>query len=530
MKTSRYTVVPGSAPQFHPPPVERTAFRDALPIYRLRFQSARTLPALVCAALLSTVLVSSPAAQPVDAEDGPAPPTALRSGIEIEHFAVAAPMSVRIERDPVGGNLHYITFDGDVYEIRVEESGEPRSVKIATAEDHGIIRLQGMAFLDSTLYLTGNIPVNDAKGTRGRLVRGTLDGEDNDDGARTWSTVFMTEEIGSTKTTFDHGFNGLTVSPDGAYLFVNSGARTDHGEIQDNDGEYPGARDEPLTAGVLRIPADARDLLLPNDLDKLTDEGYLFARGIRNGFDLAFAPNGHLFLVSNSGDYDHPEDMFWIREGHHYGYPWVMGGIDNPQQYPNFDPDPEKDPFLNPYSHAYSVGYFENDPTFPQRPDDLVITPSVANIGPDANFYRDPETGVVRKGDETGVAVGTFTAHRSPLGLVFDHDDELGAGLRGDGLMLSWTDGERSSLMGRISKLGSDLMHLELFYSPSFDNYIVQSTRIVEGFNGPTDAELVGNILYVIEYGGSSANIWKLTLPAASGAGVSSRADPRSGE
>lgn len=451
----------------------------------------------------------SSAAQPTD-PDTPDHPTPLRSDIKIEYFAEAAPKSIRIARDPVSGNLHYITFDGEVFEIQ-NADGEPRSVQIASAVDHGIIRLQGMVFFDSTLFLAGNVPVNNAKGTKGRLMRGTLD----DDGRRSWSTVFMTEEIGSTKTTFDHGFNGLTVSPDGKYLYVNSGARTDHGEIQDNDGTYPGARDEPLTAAVLRIPASAHDLLLPNDLDELTENGYLFARGIRNGFDLAFAPNGHLFIVSNSGDYDHPEDMFWLREGHHYGFPWIMGGVENPQQYPDFDPDPEKDPFLNPYSHAYSVGYFHNDPTFPQRPADLVITPSVANIGPDANYYRDRATGAIMKGDETGVAVATFTPHRSPLGLVFDIDAVLGGDLGGDGLMLSWTNGERSSLMGRVSNLGADLIHLKLFYSPDLDNYIVQSTRIAEGFNGPADAELVGNVLYVIEYGGSNANIWKLTLPGA---------------
>lgn len=438
-------------------------------------------------------------------------PSALRPDIRIEHVATVAPKSIRLARDPVSENLHYTTLDGEVFELHMDGDGEPTSVLVADVKDHGIVRLQGMVFVGPTLYLAGNVPVNDGKGTKGRVMAGTL----NQEGTRVWSTVFSTDEIGSTKTTFDHGFNGLTASPDGRYLFINSGARTDHGEIQDNDGAYPGARDEPLTAAVLRIPAGERDLLLRNDLDELTENGYLFARGIRNGFDLAHAPNGHLFIVSNSGDYDHPEDMFWLREGHHYGYPWIMGGIENPQQYPDFKPDPEKDPFLNPYSHAYSVGYFGNDPAFPKRPPDLVITPAVANIGPDANTFRDPISGTIRDGDEAGVAVGTFTAHRSPLGLVFDVDSLLGADLTGDGFMLSWTNGAQSTLMGRLSRRGSDLMHLKLFHSPAFDNYIVQATRIAEGFNGPTDVELVDHILYVIEYGGSSANLWKLMLPAA---------------
>lgn len=114
---------------------------------------------------------------------------------------------------------------------------------------------------------------------------------------------------------------------------------TDHGEVQDNDGEYPGSRDEPLTAVIFKVPTDANGLTLPNDADALATGGYVFAEGIRNCYDLAFAPNGHLFCVSNSSDYDHPEDMFWLRQGRHYGFPWVMGNLDNPQQFPDFDPD-----------------------------------------------------------------------------------------------------------------------------------------------------------------------------------------------
>lgn len=440
----------------------------------------------------------------------PSAPTALRDDIHIEYFADVAPHSIRIERDPVSGRLHYITFEGDLYEMRPTDDGPPVSVRIATAEDHGITRLQGMEFIDSTLFLIGNAEANEGRGTKGVGMRGRL----FPDGSRTWSTMFVTEEFGTTQTTFDHGFNATIASPDLRFLFINSGARTDHGEVQDNNGHYPEARDGPLNTAIFRIPVDARDLYLPDDLEELTARGYHFARGIRNAYDMAFSPRGHLFAVSNSGDYDHPEDMFWVREGHHYGFPWVMGGIENPQQYPDFQPDPEKDPFINPYSHAYNVQYLRNDPTFPKRPPDLKITPAVANIGPDANYFRDRADGRVKKGDKVGVALGTFTAHRSPLGLVFDVDSVLAPGLKGDGFVLSWTNGERSALMGRLSKLGSDLMHLKLFYSPSFDNYIVQSTRIVEGFNGPTDAELVDNVLYVIEYGGSGSVVWKITLPA----------------
>jgi hypothetical protein len=57
-------------------------------------------------------------------------------------------------------------------------------------------------------------------------------------------------------------------------------------------------------------------------------------------------------------------------------------------------------------------------------------------------------------------------------------------------------------------------MHLDLRYDEKSDNYFVRSTRIVEGFDGPTDAVLIGNDVYVIENSNEDAHIWKITLPA----------------
>ena len=436
-------------------------------------------------------------------------PTALRDDIQISHYMAIGPDAVRLLIDPVSKSFYYTTFSGDVIRIAVDFAGNRYLVKEYTAADHGITRLQGASFLDSTLFLVGNISVNRGKGTKGIMMKGKL----NRDGKRDWSLGFITEDVGSTKTIFDHGFNGTVISPDKKYIFVNSGARTDHGEVQDNDGEYPGSRDEALTACVLRIPVNVEALYLPNDREFLVKNGYLFAEGIRNAYDLAFSPEGHLFAVSNSGDYDHPEDMFWLREGRHYGFPWVMGMVDNPQQNKDWQPDPKTDPFINPFSHAWRVRYFRNDPTFPKRPKNP-FTSSVLNLGPDANEYRDRKTGKVMDADTTGVLVGTFTPHRSPLGLFFDLDGVLIDEFNKDGFMLSWTYGKTSVLMRPFTMQGADLMHLDLEYDQKADNYRVHCHRIVEGFEGPTDAVMVGNDVYVIENSNDDAHIWKITLPA----------------
>ena len=60
---------------------------------------------------------------------------------------------------------------------------------------------------------------------------------------------------------------------------------------------------------------------------------------------------------------------------------------------------------------------------------------------------------------------------------------------------------------------GADLLHLHMTYDPVSNNYFVQTERIVEGFNEAVDAVLVDNVAYIIEYGGTRGNIWKIVFP-----------------
>lgn len=437
-------------------------------------------------------------------------PVALRPDIKVEKFFSVGPKAVRLLVQPGTGTFFYTNFDGGVYRIS-NKSGSLSSEGILTAADHGISRLQGAVFAGNNLFLCGNINVNNGKGTQGRMVRYKI----SQIGKPEMAVVFNTVEYGTNATTFDHGWNALEVSPDGKYIYVNTGARTDHGEVQDNKGAYPNARDNALTAKIFRFPADTRDLELQNDLIKLKAAGYIYAEGIRNAYDIAFDGSGNLFAVVNSSDYDHNEDMFWIRQGRHYGFPWVMSGIENPQQYPDWQPDPASDPFIPRSAHAWSVKYFRNDPGFPKIPEGVKFTRAVQNLGPDANEYRG-HSGKILDGDLTGVTTSTFTPHSSPLGLVFDNKRVLSDEFRGDGFVLRNTLGSRSSLMKPFTNQGRDLLHLKMSYDEATDNYFVKTTRIVDSFNSPTDAVLVGNSLYIIEYGAREGSIWKITLPAGS--------------
>ena len=438
-------------------------------------------------------------------------PTALRPDITITHVMKIGPQGVRILHNPVTNDFWYTTFDGNVFRIRNINGKEPTAVQVLSTKDHGITQLQGSVFLGNSIFLCGNVPDTASKKTKGRMVRVYF----NDTAVSQMKVVFNTVEYPANKTIFDHGWNALELSPDEKYIYVNSGARTDHGEVQDNGGLFPNTRDISLTSKIFRFPTNAEDLVLNDDYAKLKSEGYIYSEGIRNAYDMAFDGGGNLFAVSNSCDYDMAEDMFWLRQGHHYGFPWVMGGIENPQQFPDWKPDPATDPFINKFSHSWEVKYFHNDPTFPKIPAGLKFSPGVQNVGPDANDYRG-HTGKVLDGDQTGVTVSTFTAHSSPLGLFFDKKKVFANDLKGDGFVIRYSKGATAPMMLPFTKEGEDLLHLHLTYDSATDNYFVKTTRIVEGFNQPTDAVLVGNDVYVIEYGGNGGNIWKLTFPTDS--------------
>ncbi|MEM1084764.1 MAG: hypothetical protein AAGI48_11700 [Verrucomicrobiota bacterium] len=414
--------------------------------------------------------------------------------------------AIRMEVNPVDGSVFYVRSDGDIYELNPDTGSQTRMVEAA---DHGVVNPWGMAIgPDGTIYLVGWEWVS-SDGILGLVQKG-VPGESG----YVWSRMATSMKYGKSPS-FNHRFNAAIVTPDGQHLLVNSGSRTDHGEIQDGYGFVPaGSRETGLTAVILKIPTSASGLTLPDDRASLTASGYLFAEGLRNNFDLAYAPNGDLFGVENSGDIDLPEELNWLREGHHYGFPWRMGSEDNPQQFPGYDPDEDK--LLNPGYTAVIQGLYVNDPTFPPAP--AVMTDPIINLGPDADKFRDAADGLVKDASDLGVGLATFTSHRSPLGLCFDSEKVLSPEYRGDGFTLSWTSGNPNSSTGTGPFLdeSEDLLHLDLEKAADGSGYVTRATTIATGFSGPIDSVMIGNEIIVMEWSGSRG-IWKITLPTGEG-------------
>lgn len=455
---------------------------------------------LLAALLVVGALCIAGGAGPARAE-----PRSLRAGVQVARLldtSAGGSTTIRLASDPTDRTLYYLKRAGDMYRVDLATG---TATLAYTDADHGMRNLQGFAIgPDGTMYLVNN---EDMPGTttRATIVKGVKQAG----GERVWSILARTAAYPRSATAYDHRFNAIAVHPNGKYIYVNSGSRTDHGEVQSAGGLYPGVREVGLTACILRLPAAGRDIDLANDRAALQAKGYLFAEGTRNTFDLAFAPNGDLFGADNGPGRDDPEELNWLRLGRHYGFPWRMGGNDNPQQFPDYRP--EDDLLLNPLSYAVAQGDYRNDPSFPPPPGRGLVEP-IRNLGPGADKYRDPLDGAVKDAAAEGVPFATFTAHRSPLGLVFDRARILKPLYRGDGFVLSWTRGDPHGdrIAGPFKDASEDLLHLDLRKDGA--TYTTRASRIVAGFNQPLDAELIGNTIYVLEYGGEQA-IWRIVMP-----------------
>jgi glucose/arabinose dehydrogenase len=444
----------------------------------------------------TTMLAPEPTEQAATASPAADGPVALRDDITIRKLLETGGGFIRLARDPLSGEILYLNSEGKVFRLDLDAAGGAKGTPVYDLDDiGGASSTTGMAFgPDGALYIVGN-EVEETM-TRAIIRKGVPDGA----GGRTWTTFASTVPYPRSNTQYDHMVNGIVVSPDGKELFVNSGSRTEHGEVQTNNGAFPDLREVPLTSAIFRLPADGSEITLPDDEAALKTEGYLYADGVRNGYDLAFAPNGDLFATENGPDADLPDELNWIREGHHYGFPWRFGVEENPQTRPDYDPATDRrlsDDFV-----AVDQGLYANDPEFPPAP--MAFTDPVINRGPDADQYRDLE-GRQQDASDQGQTLATFTPHRSPLGLSFDVDGALGGDWKGDGFVLSW-----GAAGGSLSDHGEDLLHLDLVKAD--DGYQATVTQIVRGFERPIDSVLIGKTLYVLEYGGKGG-IWEVTLP-----------------
>ena len=479
---------------------------------KLGLISIRRWPALgrVVLALIWLVGCEGPAPIPLGPTDPTFPtartevrpiaagPVLLRNDIVLRKVLELGVGHIRLALNPADGQMYVLNPATGISRVTVGGSASVEPViPLTDIVTDGVP--SGLAFgPDGAMYVVANRVVKRLK-TQALIRRGTLTA-----GQWTWETFAATEPYPLSATPFDHLFNGIVVSADGRWVYVNSGSRTDHGEVENNSYNFPDAREVALTAKIFRLPAGETNLVLPADEAALTARGYIFASGIRNAYDPAFAPNGDLFAGDNGPDADYPDELNWLRAGLHYGFPWRFGNFDNPQQFPTYDSRDDKR--LSQDFTAVRTGTYRIDYSFPPAPS--TFTDPVQNLGPDAALYR-ADDGRERNAAAESQPIYTFTPHRSPLGLVFATAAQFPSDLRGDdatvsAFILSW-----GAAGGTLSDVGQDLLHLRL--TKTGDNYQAVTTQIAREFQNPIDAVLIENRLYVLDFSGNGA-VWELTF------------------
>ena len=475
---------------------------------------SRSLRRLAAFAALATAL----AGQPLGAE-----PVPLGPDVSIRRLMTVGGNGVRLVTNPLDGSLYYLKGTGEIYRLTINlGTNTSTSTLLYTTSDHGLLSTIGFTIgPDGTIYVMGNQDVLESKTSRMRLVKGVLPAA----GPRTWSILAETVAYPRSATAYDHAFAGLLVTADGQFILVTSGSRTDHGEVESNAGSFPDTREVPLTAVVLKLPINAAGTItLQNDKAWLIANNYLFAEGVRNTFDLAYGPNGDIFGTDNGPDADYPEEINWLREGGHFGFPWRLGGLDNRTRFAgyNYASDTLWNPNWWSYGRVLHEGkrFYDYDPEFPSPPP--VMLEAIQNLGPDADSIRGPDDRTVRDAQSTGFAMHSITPHRAPLGIVFDTARALGGSYSGDGFFLSWTAGNAAgdSYNGPFLDASQDLVQLDnLARTADGQNYTANFRKVVSGFQNPIDAAVLQDKVYVLEYGAPNG-IYELTFRRSTPASI----------
>lgn len=206
---------------------------------------------------------------------------AVPAGFAVRLYYAGLTRPASLAYDP-RGRLFVATQGGDIAVLEDQGGRGVRMRDFAT----GFNQPLGLAFRGREVYVS----------SRGRVT--ALRDEDDDGVADSRRDILTGLPSGR------HQNNGLAFGPDGR-LYVTSGSAT-------NAGPEP----SDLNATILRLNPDGSGL-------------EIFARGLRNPYDLAFTSGGDLFATDNGADppafLAAPDELNLIKEGGHYGYPQYAG-------------------------------------------------------------------------------------------------------------------------------------------------------------------------------------------------------------
>lgn len=393
------------------------------------------------------------------------------------------------------GNLVYSNLDGDIFEV-----ANGSSQFMYTAGHHKLPYVSHMEVMGDYMYLCGSVVQPDGNKMVGYVMEGQLS-------TRTWRVLAQSEPYFLGRSFNDHRFSSLLIGPNRAYVYVHSGSRTNSGEVHELDGvpATEGLRWEAIRGKLFKLSTQEDiPIYIPNDSTLLEESGLVHVEGLRHLFAMAWGTDGNFYGGSNSDRRDVAEAFYQIMPGRHYGFPWWIGGEENPIQFDTYDPTVDR---LLP-SGANNQGYYDNDPAFPPMPDGIDFVQPYHNVGPDADKVRSATTGQVIDVSDAGGTLTSFSGHRSPVGLIFDTEQVLPAPFTGDGFMVSYSNNSRL-----LNDDGHDLIQLTLLNGDT-----LSARTLVSDFIHPIDVMISNEKLYVLEMGnrnGSGRAIYEIELNAA---------------
>ncbi len=331
---------------------------------------------------------------------------------------------------PQTGVLHVLTNTGNLFQID-RAAGTKTLILSLRSSDPTPQVFYGADFApDGTFYAVRCLqpPSQPGESTThtGEVLRVT---DTNGDGTVDSIAVLNRIQYPGGNLRFNHEITALKVGPDGM-LYIGAGSHTDHGEQDGGKGEVP------ETSAIFRISAT-----MPNSAFEL------FADGIRNPFGMAFRADGKLFDADHGPQNDLPEELNYVQQGKHYGFPYRFGNnVKNPE------------------------------PDAPPEPAGIDFIPPVPNIGPDS---------LNGDGLDSQNPSYTFTPHSAPGGLAFYNatggSHLFPAGYRGDGFLAMYGNFERSGEVRGFSVLRLTLEEI----SPG--TFQVSVHTFLTGLRRPTD-------------------------------------------
>ncbi|MBC8097357.1 MAG: PQQ-dependent sugar dehydrogenase, partial [Akkermansiaceae bacterium] len=291
-------------------------------------------------------------------------------GWSLREVARLPEISVRLASRGPGSPVYVLAQSAGIYQLDIAANSVSQVVRPA---DYGLGELAEFGATGMTVDEEGRIWVvtNERVGNYGddsmwmnHVVIWRCDTVDGRPGKpRRWFSTKYPFSGGP----YNHGVSHMAFGPDGM-LYINSGARTDGGELGKPPKFHPGGETD-ITACIWRMDPKAE-----------RPEIEVFARGLRNAYGFAWDDQKRLFAVSNGPDANPCEEMDFIQPGKHYGFPYQFGNSPATKG--------------SPYPHT------------PEAPANLEFTMPVANLGPAA-------------GGKADAPCYTFEPHSSPGGIIW---------------------------------------------------------------------------------------------------------------